>query len=150
MNTTGKLSLEKTGSELWNHVLDYDLRFFNLPWNREAWEDLDMDQHLVFAWSHHEKLIGYALFQLLPGDETAHLLKILMLPEFRGKGETVLFWRELAFTLKSRGAIYAYLEVESANLRAISFYQKIGFQRLREIKSYYSDGADALTMRLTL
>jgi ribosomal protein S18 acetylase RimI-like enzyme len=150
MNITGKLSQESPGSEHWDQILDFDLRFFSRPWNREAWEDLDWDFHQLFGWVLGEKVIGLALFSLLPGDKVGHLLKIFMEPSHRGRGETVLFWRELTFSLKSLGAESAYLEVEAGNLRAISFYKKIGFQELRRIKSYYSDGADALTMQLTL
>lgn len=38
------------------------------------------------------------------------------------------------------------LEVRVSNERAISFYEKNGFKRVRPIKNYYADGEDALSM----
>ncbi len=150
MSITGNLIQVLPGSEHWGDILDLDQQFFSRPWTRPQWEDADWDQNLLFAWELLEKPIGFALFFHLPDDPTAHLLKILMVPSERGQGKTVLFWRELAAGLRERGVRDVYLEVEEKNARAISFYQKIGFKKLRELRSYYSDGSDAVSMSLTL
>lgn len=150
MNTIGKYSLESIDGNFWNKILEMDQRLFPRPWSRPLWEDLDGNHHQIMSWSKGEALLGFALFSLVPGDDIAHLLKILMQPEHRGRGETVLFWREIAFELEAKGAKSVFLEVEASNLRAIAFYQKIGFKSLRQVKAYYSDGSDALTMSLTL
>lgn len=150
MSTTGSLHRIDPGHEHWGDAVDLDLRYFPKPWTRPQWEDSDWEQNSLFGWMKLERLIGFALFFHLPGDPTAHLLKILMLPEQRQRGETVLFWRELSSSLKGAGAENVYLEVEEGNAPAIAFYEKIGFVKLRELRSYYSDGSNALAMSLTL
>lgn len=150
MNITGSLTPVSTDHHLWESILEMDQKYFSRPWNRPAWEDLDWSNHLLKAWAVEETAVGFALFAHLPQDDVAHLLKIFMIPEYRGKGVTVLFWRELAFALEERGAKQVYLEVEASNKRAIGFYEKIGFKKLRTARGYYSDGADAVMMQLTL
>lgn len=150
MSITGNLIQILPGDEHWGDVLEMDQRFFTRPWSRPQWEDTDFSQNVLLVWEVLEKPIGFALFFHLPLDPTAHLLKIFMDPGQRGQGKTVLFWRELASVLKARGAKEVYLEVEEDNARAIGFYMKIGFTKLRDLKSYYSDGANALSMSLTL
>lgn len=150
MSTTGNLLQVLPGTEHWGQVLEMDQRFFSRPWSRPQWEDTDFSQNLLLAWEELERPIGFALFFHLPLDPTAHLLKIFMSPAERGQGKSVLFWRELSALLKERGAKEVYLEVEEDNGRAIAFYQKIGFTKLRQLKSYYSDGTNAVSMTLTL
>lgn len=150
MSITGKALVLTPDSPDWGEVLEQDLGYFPRPWSRPSWEDLDWERHLLLGWKMGERLIGFALCSYLVGDNAAHLLKIFLLPEYRSKGQAVLFWRELSFHLKERGASQVYLEVEAENVRAISFYQKLGFQKLRVAKNYYSDGADAWIMQLEL
>lgn len=148
MSTTGNLIRVLPGSEHWGDVLELDQKF-SRPWTRPQWEDSDWKQNILFAWEILERPVGYALFFHLPEDPTAHLLKIFLLPDQRGLGRSVLFWREISASLMERGVKDIYLEVEEKNGRAIAFYEKIGFSKLRELKSYYSDGSNAVSMSLT-
>lgn len=150
MSITGRLLSLTPGDEHWGEVLEMDQHYFPRPWSRPQWEDMDFSQNALLVWEEGERPMGFALFFHLPLDPTAHLLKILMDPKERGQGKTVLFWRELSAVLKERGAKDVYLEVEEGNGRAIAYYQKIGFTKLRELKSYYSDGSNAVSMSLTL
>lgn len=68
----------------------------------------------------------------------------------RGGGASRIFWSELQSALKIRGYRSVYLEVEESNARAQSYYKKLGFQILRRVKSYYSDGEGAVMMQLTI
>lgn len=94
--------------------------------------------------------MGLALFGIVDGDDTAHLLKVLLLESSRGSGAAQEFWIGIAKDLRVKGLKSVYLEVEAANLRAKSFYEKVGFQLLRVTKQYYSNGEAALIMSLTL
>jgi [ribosomal protein S18]-alanine N-acetyltransferase len=141
MSITGKVTEE---------VIRLDQDFFPQPWTKDQWLSTNMDQHLLFQWKKENDLVGYALFQFLAGDDTAHLLKILMLPKHRGQGESEKFWTEIVNYLNVSGVQNIYLEVESGNAPAIGFYQKMGFKLLRKNKAYYSNGEDALIMALTL
>jgi ribosomal-protein-alanine N-acetyltransferase len=146
MNITGRLTLEKVSNE----IINLDQTFFPTPWTIKEWEELHPDSHSLYGWKIQDRLAGFALFWTLEGDGAAHLLKILLLENDRGKNNSLEFWSALESSLKARGFSSVYLEVEVKNLRAQGFYQKVGFRLLRRIKGYYSNGDDALTMSLTL
>lgn len=150
MNTTGKCKVISPQDPIFFQLVDLDQRGFPRPWTKEDWDQLNWDQHLLLGLWQGEMLGGFALFGQLPGDDTAHLLKIYLVDTLRGIGVASTFWISCLEHLKRLGTKFIYLEVESQNLPAIAFYRKQGFLQLRKIKAYYSDGADALTMQLTL
>lgn len=126
-----------------------DLKYFPRPWKESDWNALDMSQHRLWAMEEGE-LVGFALFATPSTDETAHLLKVLIIPEKRGSGVATQFWKSICGELQKSGFRTVYLEVEKSNERARAFYRKLGFQVLREVKSYYSDGEVGIMMQLTL
>jgi [ribosomal protein S18]-alanine N-acetyltransferase len=126
-------------------TFELDQKHFPRPWTQAQWDSADPNHHLLIEGSGR-----FALFALVHGDDTAHLLKIVLSPDLRGSGEAQVFWDELVETLKARGATKVFLEVESTNLRAQGFYRKLGFQKLREVKGFYSDGTDGVLEMLTL
>lgn len=150
MNISGKLFRLKPGHENFGSVLDLDQTQFPRPWSQQGWLDLNWDHHILLGLKLENRLVGMALFGLVPGDETAHLLKICVESGLRGKGVSTAFWEDCQESLRLQGVAAAYLEVESTNQRAIGFYQKLGFETLRTIKGYYSDGTDAMTMQMTI
>lgn len=150
MSTTGKLLHSSPGHPTWAQVLNWDRDFFPRPWNQEDWESLDRESHQLFVWETDVGVVGFALFGTLTGDEAAHLLKIFILPRVRATGTSLRFIKAAGDSLRDAGFKRIYLEVETENKCAVGFYQKVGFKLLRQLKAYYSDGTDALTMELTL
>ncbi len=149
MSTSGKLLELTPGKDNLTSIIDLDHQYFPLPWSKDEWVALDPRYYLLYAWQ-KSGIEAFALFHRVGDDQTAHLLKISVRPELRGIGLTQKFWGELISKLKLLEVKSIYLEVEKTNLRAVKFYQKMGFLPLREIKAYYSDGAAVLTMNLTL
>lgn len=127
-----------------------DELYFPRPWSLEQWQELNKSNHHLFLWIDGDKTIGFSLLGQVPGDETAHLLKICLEPSARGKDEAEGFWKEIAGELKSRNVTKIFLEVEESNINAQFFYKKVGFQLLRTVRAYYSDGENGLMMLLTL
>lgn len=149
MNTTGKL-VRLTPAHLdFPKVFDLDQEQFPRPWSIKDWAELNWDHHLLFGWNLENSTVGFALFSIIPGDDSSHLLKICIQSGRRGQRITMAFWEACLKELQTHGTKSIYLEVEAHNLRAIAFYKKVGFERLRTIKGYYSDGADAVTMQMT-
>lgn len=142
MNITGRF-------EAGDLIPKLDLKHFPRPWKESDWKTLDMSQHRLWVLEKGD-LIGFALFATPRGDETAHLLKILVIPEQRGSGVATEFWKSISKELENSGFRTVYLEVEKSNDRAQAFYRKLGFKLLREVKSFYSDGEAGLMMQLTL
>ncbi len=150
MNITGKLIHISPSSAAFSDILKMDLVLFPRPWSRADWLEIDWDHHKLMAWMLNDRVLAFALWGRVPLDETAHLLKICVETGVRGSGVSHDFWQNSVDWLKLQGVKSLYLEVESHNLRAINFYQKCGLKTLRVIKSYYSDGADAQTMQMTV
>lgn len=146
MNITGNISEEKVSDE----VINLDQTYFPTPWTTKQWQDLNLENHTLFGWRVGGKLTGIALLATIPGDDTAHLLKILLLHNSRGTGASLSFWAAIIQELRRKGMKSVYLEVETTNQRAEAFYKKVGFKLLRVQKGFYSGGEDALIMNLTL
>lgn len=148
MNTTGNFQELSLQSDL-NDIALMDQNFFPHPWKLSDWMELDFGKHLLFSWK-SDNLEAFALFGLVPGDDTAHLYKIQIDPALQGKGVSLPFWSAILENLRQRAVKNIYLEVESSNDRAIGFYKKVGFTCLRRVKGYYSNGSDGLMLQITL
>lgn len=146
MNISGKLTISLPTEE----VIKFDISYFPTPWKSEDWWDLDMSRHRLFTWHESEKLLGFALFEVSPYDDTSHLYKLLIHPSYQNQGHARAFWSSILEDFKKLGRKSIYLEVNSGNLSALRFYEKCGFVLLRKNKAYYTTGEDALTMTLTL
>ena len=149
MNTTGNFSRLNPAHSDFPKVLDLDQTQFPRPWSAKDWQELNWDHHFLFGWQLENQLVGFALFSFIPGDDSAHLLKVCVQTNLRGSGTAQAFWVSCQDYLKTAGIASFYLEVEAHNQRAIGFYNKLGFQTLRKNKGYYSDGSDAVIMQMT-
>ena len=149
MNTTGKFTGLNPAHLDFPEVLELDQTQFPRPWSAKDWQELNWCHHLLFGWQLENQLVGFALFSFIPGDDSAHLLKICVQTYLRGLGTAQAFWESCQSHLKTAGTKSIYLEVEALNPRAIGFYNKLGFETLRKVKGYYSDGSDAVTMQMT-
>ena len=92
---------------------------------------------------------GYAACLL--SVDTADLLDIAVLSEYRGKGRADALMTFLQAECLARGIKEIFLEVRASNTPAISLYKKHGYQEISIRKKYYSAPTeDALIMRKTL
>lgn len=82
--------------------------------------------------------------------EAAHLVSIAVHPKFRRKGIATILLRETLRFLMTHNILELLLEVNRKNTEAIAFYSRLGFEKTGMLKKYYSDGSDAVRMRLKL
>jgi tRNA threonylcarbamoyl adenosine modification protein YeaZ/ribosomal-protein-alanine acetyltransferase len=89
-------------------------------------------------------IYGFVQFQWVAGE--AEINTICVLPNFRRQH----FGRDLLEGLlayfKTCNTAKVFLEVSAGNDAAVALYKNLGFQRSGLRKSYYADGADAITM----
>ncbi len=130
-------------------VFSLDVSFFPLPWGKEAWSSCSDNGNLLSLLLLDQEISGFILYCLLP-DLTAHLLKILVLPELRGQNYAEKLFKESLEKLRELKARSIYLEVAQGNTRACRFYDKNHFQKLHLKKGYYSNGENAWSMALEL
>jgi hypothetical protein len=81
MNISGKLTTSLPTEE----VIKFDKSYFPTPWNPEDWWGLDMSRHRLFTWHESEKLLGFALFEVSPYDDSSHLYKLLIHPSYQNQ-----------------------------------------------------------------
>jgi ribosomal-protein-alanine N-acetyltransferase len=130
---------------LFKELAKFDTAFDPHPWKLDHWLTLADSQDEALFVLGEEKVIGWAVFKLVPADNLAHLLKILILPDYRknGLGESLL--KKSISQLKENKSLKFYLEVEKEN-PAISIYKKTGFQIIHEIPNFYGQGRNAIVM----
>jgi len=93
-------------------------------------------------------LLGYVMGEWHQG--AAEVISLAVRPEFRGHGlGRKLLQRLLARIARARVS-RVFLMVRANNQVALNLYRSLGFRRLRRVETYYSDGQDAIRMRLDL
>ncbi len=79
--------------------------------------------------------------------ETAELLNVGVLPEYRRKGIAQRLYDAAEKAIREKEAVHMFLEVRENNDPAISFYRKNGFSEIALRKDYYHDPSEnALVM----
>ena len=130
-------------------VVSLDTLFFPFPWSRKAWLDLDEvseDYALVVLESDSSQVIAFSLWSLSHLDELAHLLKIIVIPEWRGKSLGVSLLQLSLNYFGGKGLTSFYLEVEEGNVSARQVYEKLGFEILHKARNYYGSGRNGVKM----
>jgi ribosomal-protein-alanine N-acetyltransferase len=93
------------------------------------------------------EIIGFALFDTNHVDSFAHLVKIVILPNYRSKGLGERLLKSCIDALIQNEQIYnLFLEVEVTNLSAIKLYKKMNFKIIHSKKDFYGAGKDAYIM----
>lgn len=82
--------------------------------------------------------------------DEAHLIDVVVAPEERRGGIGRALLASLLREARARAARVVLLEVRKSNTPAIALYRGAGFVEVGERPRYYSDGEDALLMRLEL
>ena len=95
-----------------------------------------------------DKVMGYSIACLARG--AASLESIAVAPAAKGQGAADALLGSLLRRLRRRGATRVALMVKVTNHRAVAFYEKNGFRRIRRVPQYYEDRADALLFHLDL
>lgn len=91
-----------------------------------------------------DKLTAYGGYWLV-GDE-CHITNIAVHPDYRHMGQGTLMVGQLLHTARNMGANAVTLEVRPSNEKALSLYEKMGFQNRGTRTRYYDDGEDAIIM----
>ena len=129
----------------WSQVLALDLQFMPQPWSETQWRELNSHDRVCLL-IEDEALVGFALHRLSPWEGLAHLFKITLHPDHRGGGKAQKFWLEQEDYLRTEKIARVFLEVAVSNTTAAGFYRKLGFQILRRIPGFYSNGDEAFSM----
>ena len=95
-----------------------------------------------------DKVIGYCIACVSRG--AASVESIAVAPAVQGRGAADALLRAALKCLRNQGITRVTLMVKVTNERALAFYEKSGFRKLRRVPRYYEDGADGVLMRLVV
>jgi ribosomal-protein-alanine N-acetyltransferase len=100
------------------------------------------------AENNSSELVGYCVAS--EKERFAHLISIGVLREHRRKGVGAALLKTLLAWLNDRPVDELWLEVNTGNKAAITFYERFGFARVMTIENYYADGSPAARMMLSM
>lgn len=128
-------------------LYNLDLKFFPTAWDFKSWNNLMLDaSNLLIVLRNHEEIIGFSLFLINENDHFAHLLKILVIPNFRQQNLGRFLLSKSVMALNDIGISNIYLEVEQTNLSAQRLYEKSGFNIIHSKKDFYGSNRSAFIM----
>jgi [ribosomal protein S18]-alanine N-acetyltransferase len=120
------------------------------PWSERFFrKELEVECARSFLAEIDDRIAGYILFWLLPGEIDIHNVAVHLDYRRRGLGRHLL--EQVVCEARSRASSRITLEVRISNLPAQKLYESIGFISTGVRKGYYSDdGEDAILMALEL
>ncbi|MHA7878857.1 MAG: GNAT family N-acetyltransferase/peptidase C39 family protein [Saccharospirillum sp.] len=95
-------------------------------------------------------LVGYGLLLRHRGTSLARLYSLAIAPEAQGQGLGYALLMALEAQAETDECRFIRLEVHIAKQGAIALYQRNGYRKVGERKSYYEDGGTALLMEKRL
>jgi ribosomal-protein-alanine N-acetyltransferase len=132
----GILTIERAGFGEW-------------AWDRNLFADYKRKcGDLFLVVEEGERVVGYCIGRISRG--AASLESIAVAPSMKGRGVADALLHGLLMRLRRRGVGRVGLMVKVTNLRAIGFYEKYGFRRVRRVPHYYEDREDGVLYRLDL
>jgi len=123
--------------------------FFPFPWSEKAWFDLDEgaeDYALFILKEGPSTIVAFSLWKLSQLDGLAHLLKVMVVRDWRGRGLGTSFLDSSIEFFGRNGFLNFYLEVEETNISAWRSYESLGFERLHKALNYYGASRNAIKM----
>ena len=101
---------------------------------------------LVADWG--SKVRAYSIAVLSPRGRgnRAELVSLAVDPAFLGKGAASALMDSTLRRLRRRRVTRLGLMVNVMNFRALGFYKKYGFRKIRRVANYYENGADGISM----
>lgn len=127
-------------------VAEIESRCFSDPWSKESIKqglDQEFDTYLVLEEA--GRLCGYCVFRIIAGE--GELLRIAVLPEYRGRGLSKKLMDSMAEYSRKKKAEAMSLEVRRSNEKARNLYESYGFSVESVRKDYYRNPTeDALIM----
>lgn len=132
-----------------NHVdeiVSLDNKYFLAPWNKEQfiYEINENQFSSTYVLIDDNKVIGFIIYWIL--FDQGELVKICVDENYARRGLAQQMLDQMIKDFKNAECFVCTLEVRKSNFKAISLYEKYGFEYVLTKKAYYSNGEDALYM----
>ncbi|MUV59753.1 ribosomal protein S18-alanine N-acetyltransferase [Halobacterium sp. CBA1126] len=134
-------------------VFDIEKEVFDQPWPYSAFErQVGTPAFLVSETggpvAADGEITGFVVADTIPNHRQplGHVKDIAVRPAARGQGIGAALLRRSLAALAGQGVRSAKLEVRQSNDAAMRLYERHGFEYLRTLPQYYSDGEDAYVL----
>jgi ribosomal-protein-alanine N-acetyltransferase len=134
-------------------VMQIELAAYPFPWSAGNFNDSIRSGYFCrVARDDTGRLIGYFLMLMIIDE--AHLLNITVAPSLHGNGYGLALLEHAEACARAHEMGSILLEVRPSNLRALSIYERYGYERVGTRRKYYpapdNTREDAIVMRLKL
>ena len=140
------IKVEKSSLDDLYDIYQIEKSVFNNYWSemslRKELENKNFNLNLVCRLNN--KIIGYFFSKHVKNEY--HILNFALKKNYQHRGYGKNFFNIILKEYILDGSVF--LEVKRSNLSAINFYKKFNFKEIGFEKKYYSDGEDAIKMRL--
>ena len=90
-------------------------------------------------------VIGFIVGIVSASDEV-RILSLAVSPTYQNRGIATALLKKFIKIYRAKGILSIKLEVRASNLRAQKLYMSLGFNTVKIIPSYYTDGEDGFQM----
>jgi len=97
-----------------------------------------------------DNLLGYGLLLFRKGSQGVRLYSLAIAPKAQGRKLGQQLLQHLEQRAFQRPCQFIRLEVRQDNKAALTLYQRMGYQEVKFLESYYEDGADGWRMQKVL
>lgn len=108
---------------------------YEFPWSPGIFRDCLLAGYTSLVLEHSGKVIGYGIMSVAAGE--AHLLNLVLSESARRMGNGRRLLEHLMELARQAGVEGMYLEVRPSNLRALTLYERAGFEVLGRRRGYY-------------
>lgn len=125
-----------------DELVKLENKCFSDPWSPSMFlGDLKSEHTYYFgAYNKKDELIGY--IGMWNVGDTSEITNIAVHPDYRRKGIATKLVNELETLCLDIDILYINLEVRESNCKAISLYNKLGFEKVGLRKNYYKNPAE--------
>ncbi len=128
--------IEKMTSSHIDEIASLEKECFSSPWSEDGLKsELTNNFARFFVAFCDNKIAGYIGSHNVLGE--VYITNVAVFSEFRRKGVGKALVEYLVDAMKSENADFVTLEVRKSNSSAISLYEKCGFQKVGERRSFY-------------
>lgn len=118
-----------------DEVVAIERQAYEHPWTRGNFADSLRSGYQAQLLGADGVVLGY--FVAMKGVDEVHLLNLTVAPAYQGEGWGRVMLDALALWARGQGAQWLWLEVRASNTRAQKIYERHGYRRVCERKSYY-------------
>lgn len=140
------MTIRKAIHEDLDSILELDHKVLKTNWHGRLYlQEMEMPESYFTVLYLDEQFIGYLLLRVIIDE--AEIMQFAVDPEYQKQGFGQNLYDGALQYITHAQVDNIYLEVETLNQKAISFYEKNGFEKIHIRKDYYGPEKHANVMR---